>query len=92
MELRKRKGYLRQEGEDAPMEANEDATGVELHKDSKFYQSWQQFKDNNPVVNKFVDYRVKYEESDNPVVRGARIVTDKVQVGSLFVKEFENLT
>ena len=49
-----------------------------------------QFKDNNPVVNKFTDIRVKYEESDNPLVRGARIVTDKVQVIIiyLFVKDF----
>ena len=45
------------EGEERIIEANEDATGVELHKDSKFYQSWQTFKDTNPVVNKFVDYR-----------------------------------
>ena len=43
--------------EDKPIEANEEAIGVELHKDSKFYQSWQSFKDTNPVVNKFVDYR-----------------------------------
>jgi hypothetical protein len=40
------------------MEANEEATGVELHKDSKFFASWQKFKDTNPVVNKFVDYRL----------------------------------
>lgn len=84
--LRKRKEYQRGEGDAATIEANEDATGVELHKDSKFYQSWQNFKDNNPVVHKFVDYRMKYEESDNPLVRGARIVTDKVQdiFGGLF--------
>jgi len=66
-------------GDDRPIEANDDATGVELHKDSKFYQSWQNFKDTNPVVNKFVDYRVKFEESDNPIVRSARMLTDKVQ-------------
>ncbi|TRY62186.1 hypothetical protein TCAL_09248 [Tigriopus californicus] len=84
--LRKRKDYERTEGDAATIEANIDATGVELHKDSKFYQSWQNFKDNNPVVHKFVDYRMKYEESDNPLVRGARIVTDKVQdiFGGLF--------
>jgi len=66
-------------GEEKPIEANEDATGVELHKDSKFYQSWQNFKDTNPVVNKFVDYRVKFEESENPMVRSARVISDKVQ-------------
>ena len=27
-----------------------DATGMVLHKDSKWYQQWQEFKDNNPVV------------------------------------------
>ena len=43
--------------EERPIEANQEATGVELHKDSKFFANWQKFKDNNPVVNKFVDYR-----------------------------------
>ena len=68
------------------IEVNADATGVELHKDSKFFASWQAFKENNPVVNKFVDYRLRYEESDNPILRGARILTDKVQdiVGGMF--------
>ncbi len=71
-----------------PIEANTEAIGMELHKDSKFFASWQAFKDNNPVVNKFVDVRMKYEESDNPVVRGARIVTDKVQdiFGGIFTR------
>ena len=27
-----------------------DATGIVLHRDSKWYQQWQEFKDNNPVV------------------------------------------
>jgi len=87
-ELRKRKEYVRGGGEEEVIEANPDATGVELHKDSRFYATWQSFKDSNPVVNKFVDMRVKYEESDNPVVRGARIVTDKVQdiFGGLFTR------
>ena len=68
------------------IEVDTEATGVELHKDSKFFASWQAFKENNPVVNKFVDYRLKYEESDNPILRGARILTDKVQdiVGGMF--------
>jgi len=85
LKLRKRKQILGtdgEEGESRTIEINEDATGVELHKDSKFYASWQAFKENNPVVNKFVDYRLRYEESNNPLVRGSRILTDKVQ--SLF--------
>ena len=58
-ELRKRKEYVRGGGEEDVIEANPDATGVELHKDSRFYATWQSFKDSNPVVNKFVDMRVK---------------------------------
>ena len=34
-QLRKRKEYSRDASQAAPIEANEDATGVELHKDSK---------------------------------------------------------
>ena len=79
------------------IEADETTTGVEMHKDSRFSQSWQNFKDSNPVMNKFVDYRldtrlypqfngdslvffsrVKFEESDSALARGARLVTDKV--------------
>ncbi|XP_046429917.1 mitochondrial import inner membrane translocase subunit TIM44 isoform X1 [Neodiprion pinetum] len=70
------------------VEANEEATGVELHKDSKFYQSWQNFKDNNPYVNKVWDWKMKYEESDNPMIRASRLLTDKVTdiMGGLFQK------
>jgi len=86
-ELRKRKETV--EGmEDKTIEADENTTGVEMHKDSRFSQSWQNFKDSNPVVNKFVDYRVKFEESDSPLVRGARLLTDKVQdiFGAVFTR------
>lgn len=65
-----------------------EATGVELHKDSRWYQSWQNFKDNNAYVNKIFDWKMKYDESDNPVVRASRLVTDKVSelFGGLFSK------
>ena len=56
MFFRKRNEY-EFSADEKPIEANEEATGVELHKDSKFFASWQKFKDTNPVVNKFVDYR-----------------------------------
>jgi len=89
--LRKRREALTGDGTavvERIIEVNEEATGVELHKDSKFFASWQQFKDNNPMANKITDIRVKYEESDNPLVRGARIVTDKLQdiMGGLFTQ------
>ncbi|XP_057328737.1 mitochondrial import inner membrane translocase subunit TIM44 [Microplitis mediator] len=85
-QLRKRKQVL--DREDREVEANFEATGVELHKDSKFYQSWQNFKDNNPYVNKVLDWKIKYDESDNPVIRASRLLTDKVtdMMGGLFQK------
>lgn len=70
------------------VEANTDATGVELHSDSKFYQSWENFKNNNAYVNKVMDWKLKYDESDNPVIRASRLLTDKVSdiMGGLFSK------
>lgn len=69
-------------------EPNVEATGVELHKDSKFYQSWQNFKDNNPYVHKVLDWKLKYDESHNPVIRASRLLTEKMSyvVGGLFQK------
>jgi import inner membrane translocase subunit TIM44 len=54
----------------------------------RFYQSWQHFKDNNPYVNKVLDWKIKYDESDNPVIRASRALTDKMSdiVGGLFQK------
>ncbi|KAL1131944.1 hypothetical protein AAG570_011555 [Ranatra chinensis] len=65
-----------------------ETVGIELHKDSRFYQSWQQFKDNNPYVNKVLDWKIKYDESNNPVIRASRLVTEKVSdiMGGLFQK------
>lgn len=69
-------------------EANTEATGIELHKDSKFYQSWENFKNNNQYVNKVLDWKMKYEESENPVIRASRLLTDKVTdiMGNIFSK------
>lgn len=86
--LRKRKEVLETSMDDKRLEPNVEATGVELHKDSKFYQSWQNFKDKNPYVNKVLDWKMKYEESDNPVIRASRLLTEKVTdiMGGLFQK------
>jgi len=60
--------------------------GMELHKDSKFYQSWEKFKDSNPYVNKIIDWKIQYDESDNPVIRASRLLTSKVSeiMGGMF--------
>lgn len=85
--LRKRK-ELSEFKDEREIKPNEDAMGVELHKDSKWSQSWTSFRDNNPYVNKFFDWKMKYDESDNPMVRVTRVVTDKITdvFGSLFTK------
>ncbi|CAG9761979.1 unnamed protein product [Ceutorhynchus assimilis] len=69
-------------------EPNTEAMGIELHKDSKFYQSWQNFKDNNPYVHKVMDWKLKFDESENPVIRASRVLTEKVSdiMGGLFQK------
>ena len=59
----------------------------------RFYQSWQNFKDKNPYVNKVLDWKSKYEESDNAVIRASRVLTEKVVdiMGGLFqVSKFIN--
>ncbi|XP_060804222.1 mitochondrial import inner membrane translocase subunit TIM44 [Amyelois transitella] len=73
--------------EDRTFAPDTETVGVELHRDSKFYQQWEDFKNNNQYINKVLDWKIKYEESDNPVLRASRFVTEKV--GSLFGNIFE---
>ncbi|XP_053677859.1 mitochondrial import inner membrane translocase subunit TIM44 isoform X2 [Anopheles nili] len=70
------------------VEPNADATGIELHKDSKFYQSWEDFRNNNQYVNKVLAWKMKYDESEHAMVRASRLLTDKVSdiMGNLFSK------
>lgn len=53
-------------------------TGVVVHKDAAWKQQWDNLKDNNPVVDGFFNLRMKFDESDNILVRGARNITDIV--------------
>lgn len=73
---------------DKAYEPNDEALGIELHRDSKFYQSWENFKNNNQYVNKVLDWKIRYEESENPVIRASRLLTDKVSdiMGGMFSK------
>ncbi|XP_026052923.1 mitochondrial import inner membrane translocase subunit TIM44-like isoform X1 [Carassius auratus] len=88
--LRKRSDFSSKAGgaEDKVFEANEEAMGVVLHKDSKWYQQWKDFKDNNAVFNRFFEMKMKYDESDNAFIRASRAVTDKMTdiIGGLFSK------
>ncbi|XP_026888717.2 mitochondrial import inner membrane translocase subunit TIM44 [Electrophorus electricus] len=88
--LRKRSDFSsKASGTDAKVfDANEEAVGVVLHKDSKWYQQWKEFKDNNVVFNRFFEMKMKYDESDNAFIRASRAVTDKMTdlIGGLFSK------
>lgn len=84
VKLRKRKET---EGrEERTVAANTEATGIDLHQDSKWSQGWTSFRENNAYVNKIFDWKSKLDESDNPVARVTRLVTDKVSdvFGSMF--------
>ncbi|TWW57954.1 Mitochondrial import inner membrane translocase subunit TIM44 [Takifugu flavidus] len=86
--LRKRSEFSSKGADEKVFEANEEAMGVVLHKDSKWYQQWKDFKDNNVVFNRFFEMKMKYDESDNTLIRASRAVTDKMTdlIGGLFSK------
>lgn len=63
-------------------DSNTEATGMVLHKDSKWFQGWQNFKENNQYVNKLFEFKTQFDESDNPIVRVTRGLTERV--GYLF--------
>lgn len=88
VKLRKRIEFADLTQDDRTFEANTDDTGVELHKDSKFYQSWENFKNNNAYVNKVFTWKTQYDESENPLIRASRLLTDKVSdvMGGMFSK------
>ena len=54
--LRKRKEIM-DAADEKEYKANEEAMGVELHKDSKFYQSWQNFKVRQIVTHNSSKFR-----------------------------------
>ncbi|XP_059399157.1 mitochondrial import inner membrane translocase subunit TIM44-like isoform X2 [Carassius carassius] len=86
--LRKRSDFSSKTGSTEVFKANEEAMGVVLHKDSKWYQQWKDFKDNNAVFNRIFEMKMKYDESDNAFIRASRAVTDKMTdiIGGLFSK------
>ncbi|XP_038078665.1 mitochondrial import inner membrane translocase subunit TIM44-like [Patiria miniata] len=86
LKLRKRTDGFSDGQEYRSFEANEDAMGMVLHKDSRWYKQWNEFKENNQVFNKMFDLKMRYDESDNVMVRASRAVTDRVShlLGGVF--------
>ncbi|KAG0002474.1 protein translocase subunit [Entomortierella chlamydospora] len=62
-------------------ETKEDVNAGEsmvLHKDSAWKESWNKFKDTNPVVQGVFNMKKNYDDSDNVFIAWARVVTDKI--------------
>ncbi|KAI8143991.1 hypothetical protein BJV82DRAFT_557765 [Fennellomyces sp. T-0311] len=59
---------------------------IVIHKDSKWKESWNKFKDENPFMQGVFRARKNYEESDNVFVSYTRAFTDRVSetFGSIF--------
>jgi len=68
------------------VQPNESVQSIELHKDSKLSQSWAKFKDENPYMNKLFELKMKYDESDSPLVRVTKNFVDRVSdvMGGMF--------
>ncbi|VDM57125.1 unnamed protein product [Angiostrongylus costaricensis] len=62
------------------VQPNEEATGVTLHKESRWYAGWKKFSEEN-----ILDWKIRYEESDNIAVRLVRGLAEKI--GSVFGDE-----
>ena len=65
---------------------DEQTTSVTLTKQSVYQEKIAKFLRDNPVVNFFTNYKMKYDESDNLVIRGARTVTENI--GDFFKSSF----
>ena len=82
-EERKRQRELRESkrATRAPQTHEEDpeaGTNVTLHKDSAWNQTWRDFRDNSPVMQRFFGLGATYRESENPLISTARSVSDRI--------------
>ncbi|KAI5819659.1 hypothetical protein BZA77DRAFT_275405 [Pyronema omphalodes] len=50
---------------------------VTLHKDAKWKESWREFRDSNPTMQKIFAARKSLEESENPIVEFGRNIADR---------------
>jgi len=53
-------------------------THVTLHKDAAWKDSWRDFKDSNPMMQKLFTMKEAYNESENPLISTARSISDRV--------------
>ncbi|OJJ49634.1 hypothetical protein ASPZODRAFT_139013 [Penicilliopsis zonata CBS 506.65] len=53
-------------------------TNVTLHKDAAWKESWRDFRDSNPMMQKLFSMKNTYDESENPLISTARSISDRV--------------
>ncbi|OLL25213.1 Mitochondrial import inner membrane translocase subunit tim44 [Neolecta irregularis DAH-3] len=51
---------------------------VVLHKDSAWKESWNEWKDKNPMMQSLFSFQKSYKDSENPLVSTARDVADRL--------------
>jgi mitochondrial import inner membrane translocase subunit TIM44 len=53
-------------------------TSVTIHKDSAWKESWKDFRDKSPVMQRLFTLKDTYNESENPLISTARSISDRV--------------
>ncbi|EFR03652.1 mitochondrial inner membrane translocase subunit TIM44 [Nannizzia gypsea CBS 118893] len=53
-------------------------TNVTLHKDAAWKESWREFRDTSPMMQRLFTLKNTYEESENPLISTARSISDRV--------------
>ena len=53
-------------------------TNVTVHKDAAWKDSWRDFKDSNPMMQRLFSMKETYNESENPLISTARSISDKI--------------
>ncbi|KAF4257976.1 protein translocase subunit [Aspergillus fumigatus] len=53
-------------------------TNLTIHKDSAWKESWREFKESNPMMQKLFALKETYNESENPLISTARSISDRV--------------
>ncbi|CRG85162.1 Mitochondrial import inner membrane translocase subunit TIM44 [Talaromyces islandicus] len=83
-EERRRQRQLREQnsgrkGKIEKMEEDPDAgTNLTVHKDSAWKESWRDFRDTSPVMQRLFSLKDTYNESENPLISTARSISDRV--------------
>lgn len=62
----------------AVQENPEAGQSLVLRPESAYKQAWSKFKEDSPVMRKFGEWRMAYDESENPVVERLRGITETI--------------